>query len=97
MSTHVEDGVKLAGTRHNVGEAQGVLPQRLLAVQELDRGVILLEGLDGCLVDWSFTTLGRRNGDFDTLVVENLPGVGEFGLDMDLISNCDFLDGTVAI
>jgi hypothetical protein len=46
MSTDVEDSIEFPGTRHHIGQAHGVLPQRLLVVQEADRGIVLLERLD---------------------------------------------------
>lgn len=57
----------------------GVLPQRLLGVQEVDSDLVILERLDRARVEGRLAALGGGDGQVD-LVVENMPGVGEFGL-----------------
>lgn len=79
MSTDVKNGIKLACAGHNVRQAEGVLPQRLLRVQEVDGDVVVLELLDRARVEGRLAALGRGDGQVD-LGVENMPGVGEFGL-----------------
>jgi hypothetical protein len=80
MSTNIEDRIKLARPGDNLTQSVRVLPQRLLAVQEIDRLLILLECLDGARVEGRLAALGGGDGQLD-LSVEDMPWVGKFRLE----------------
>lgn len=79
MATNVEDGVELAGTSSNIGELNGVVPERLVVLEEVLGGGVGLEHLHGALVEGSDAALGGGDGDL-SLLREDIVGVGELGL-----------------
>lgn len=80
MSTNVEKSIKLAGAGQHIGQFVRVAPERLLLVQEGRRGRVGLEHLHRGWVEGCLAALGGGDGELD-LFVEDLVGVGEFGLD----------------
>lgn len=80
MSANIENSIKLMRPRHDLGKTHRVLPQRLLAIVEVDREFVGLEHFDGGWVERGLAALGRGDGHFDAGVVQDLPGVCEFGL-----------------
>lgn len=79
MAPNIEKRIKLARARHHIGQLVRVAPQRLLLLQEGGGRRVRLEHLHGRRVQRGLAALGGGDGQGD-LVVEDVVGVGEFGL-----------------
>jgi hypothetical protein len=79
MSTDIENRIELSGARENISELLCILPERRLLLEEFRRNGVVLEHFYRGGVERSFAALGRGNGELG-LVMEDIPGVREFGL-----------------
>jgi hypothetical protein len=79
VAARVEEGVELVGATEKLLEGRGVLPDSRLVVEEVDGGLVALEGLDRGLVEWGLATLGRGDDNLG-LGSQDIVRVGEFGL-----------------
>lgn len=79
MTTNVEDGIEFRNPGHNIRQLDGVGPEGFLLLEEFLGHRVLLEHFNGARVQWGFAA--GRGGDYELgLGVEDIPGVGEFGL-----------------
>jgi hypothetical protein len=79
VAAGVEEGVELAGAAEELLERGRVLPDGRLVVEEVDRRLVALEGLDGGLVQRGLAALGRRDDELG-LGAQDVIRVGELGL-----------------
>ena len=79
MTTDIENRIEFRNAGQEISQLVGVLPERLLLVQEFRRHGIALEHLDRRGVEGSLATLGGGDGELD-LLMKDLPRMGELGL-----------------
>lgn len=84
VAAGVEDGIELGRLSEELAEGARLLPELLLAVEELDGRRVALEHLDGDLVEGRDSSGGRSHYDFDVVLLvfadEGVVRVGELGL-----------------
>lgn len=84
MAAGVEDGVELGRAAAKLLDGGRVLPQGLLVLEEGHGDGVFLGELDGALVERGGAALGGDDGELDVVLGEDVVGVGEFGLRVEL-------------